>query len=115
MDKSKTLTPRHKTPEFAEHVPTHLVRRTSIGGSKSTQLVRRTSSGCTQSTPKRLASVKGKKNLVPGAGTKKIKIIEDIRNLKTKKATERTKNMIQKHTKEAAENLLKVNDTKVNQ
>ena len=58
--------------------------------------------------------MKGTKNLFPGAGTKKIKDIEDIWNFKTKyKATERTKNMILKHAKEAAENLLKVNNTKV--
>ena len=80
MGKSIILTPRPKTPECAEHVPTHLVRRTSSGGSKSTQLVRRTSSGGTRSTPKRLASVKGKNNLVPGARTKKMKDIEDIGN-----------------------------------
>ena len=75
--------------------------------STENEFLRRTPSGGIRATPKRVVTNKGKSNLV--------KKIEDIGEFKTKyKATERTKHLISKHGKEAAENLLlKFNNSKV--
>ena len=75
-----------------------------------------TSSGGVRSTPTRIAQKKreaGKRNLIPGAN-KKASGVGDVGDYKTKyRATEKTKKLVVKLAKDAAMNLLKLNNTKV--
>ena len=77
------------------------------------QSLRRTYSGGIRNTPRRSAAMKGKLNLVKG-GNKKIDSIEKVGEFTTKyKATSKTKHLITKHGREAAENLLKLNNSEI--
>ena len=77
------------------------------------QSLRRTNSGGIRNTPRRSAAMKGKLNLVKG-GNKKIDSIEKVGEFTTKyKATSKTKHLITKHGREAAENLLKLNNSEI--
>ena len=90
-------------------IPVQIVRADSL----ESNFLRRTTSGGIRATPKRAVNQKGKSNLVAGAN-KKLDKIENLGEFKTKyKANERTKHLIEKHGKEAAENLLKLNNSKV--
>ena len=91
LNESIILTPRPDTPKCVENVPRHLFRRTSSGG--------------TRSTPTKKFSLREREEKSFSWGwNKKIKNIEDIGDFKTKyKATERTKDLINKHAKETAE------------
>ena len=77
------------------------------------QTLRRTLSGGIRTTPRRAVNFQKKSNLVRG-GHKKVDSIENIGEFRNKyKATEKTKHLIQKHGREAAENLLKLNNSEV--
>ena len=111
---SPSSTPRNITqvlanPRPCPTIPVEIVRTDSI----ESNFLRRTTSGGIRATPKRAVQNKGKSNLVAGAH-KKLDKIENLGEFKTKyKANERTKHLIEKHGKEAAENLIKLNNSKV--
>ena len=97
------------SPRPRPTIPVQIVRADSL----ESNFLRRTTSGGIRATPKRAVNQKGKYNLVAGAN-KKLDKIENLGEFKTKyKANERTKHLIEKHGKEAAENLLKLNNSKV--
>ena len=80
---------------------------------EQSQTLRRTLSGGIRTTPRRAVNFQNKSNLVRG-GHKKVDSIENIGEFKNKyKATEKTKHLISKHGREAAENLLKLNNSEV--
>ena len=98
-----------KTPQ-----PDLIVRNVSIE-SRNQDLRSNTLREDMRKTLKQKAAVnlKQKANLIPG-GSKKLKELVDVGEFSNKyKAAEKTKNLIGKHGKEAAENLLKLNNSKV--
>lgn len=84
--------------------------------SQENQIQRFTSTGGIRNTPKRSAKKRdqaGKSNLVGGAN-KKAKNVQDVGEYTTRyRATEKTKKLVIKHAKEAAMNVLKLNNSKV--
>ena len=91
------------------------IERSVSRNSRESEFRRATSDGGIRNTPTRKAAIKAKQkaNLVPG-GRRNVKEINDIGEFTNKyKSAEKTKNLIGKHGKEAAENLLKLNNTKV--
>ena len=95
---------------------THFDREIPLSTDGSVDNQRFTTSGGVTNTPTRNAQKSkgaGKRNLIPGAN-KKASSVGDVGDFKTKyRATEKTKKVVVKLAKEAAMNLLKLNNTKV--
>ena len=98
-----------RTPSIELTPPAHDVARDF----EEIQTLRRTLSGGIRTTPRRAVNFQRKSDLVRG-GHEKVDSIENIGEFKNKyKATEKTKHLILKHGREAAENLLKLNNSEV--